>query len=437
MNGYPIGRRAFLRTSAILVGGLTVAACVDPSAMTGGEPTAEMIELRYHHRLGLECDNHGQWVDKFNEDRAGEVSVTMECFPPADYFKKLNTLIAGGTIGDAFWISSIEGYYRLAASGATRAIDDLVESSGFDLGNFYALNIDAARLGGELYGLPQLAHPGRVGLFYNPGLFADAGIDPPDDTWTYADLLGAAQEITNPDEGVYGFLPCLGYFCLLVYQRSWGGDMLNAEATEATLDSEESIAALRYVSDLFHVHGVSPLPGTMEQGTYQTFAANKLAMYQSGFWGEYVKNFVDPDGWAVAPMPLGTDTGIRGNMFESDPVCVSYASEHPQEMFECLTYFTTVDAQLGNYEAMGAPSVRPDVMASDTLQSSALMRVFGSIMAEALPLVLPANFRETEYFKTINEMLQVVWLGESDLDEVIGKVQEAAAEILAKPSLEA
>ena len=106
-------------------------------------------------------------------------------------------------------------------------------------------------------------------------------------------------------------------------------------------------------------------------------------------------------------------------------------------MFDCLTYFTTFDAQIGNYNAMGAPSVRPDVMASETLQSSALMRVFGGIMAEALPLVLPANFRETEYFKTINEMLQVVWLGESDLDEVIGNVQEAAAEILAKPSLEA
>ncbi|MCY3658481.1 MAG: sugar ABC transporter substrate-binding protein [Caldilineaceae bacterium] len=437
MNGNVIGRREFLRSSAILLGGLTVAACADPAAMTGAEPSMEPIELRYHHRLGLECDNHGQWVEKFNEDRAPDVSVTMECFPGADYFKKLNTLIAGGTIGDAFWISSIEGYYRLAAAGASRALDDLVESSGFDLSDFYALNIEAARLNGELYGLPQLAHPGRVGLFYNVGLFEDAGMEPPNDTWTYDDLLAAAAALTDPDEGVYGFLPCLGYFCLLVYQRSWGGDMLNGDGTVATLDSDESIAALRFVSDLFHENGVAPLPGTMEQGTYQTFAANKLAMYQSGFWGEYVKNFVEEDAWAVAPMPIGADTGVRGNMFESDPVCVSRASENPAEMFDCLTYFTTFDAQIGNYNAMGAPSVRPDVMASETLQSSALMRVFGGIMDEALPLVLPANFRETEYFKTINEMLQVVWLGESDLDEVIGDVQEAAAEILAKPSLEA
>ncbi len=439
MNGRKLSRRGFLHASGLALGSMALAACVDPSATatTATAPAKEAILLRYHHRLGTECDNHSRWVQQFNEDSYPDIFVKMECFPGADYFKKLNTLIAGGTIGDAFWISSIEGYYRLAASGASRPLDDLVAAAGFNLDDFYALNIEAARLGGSLYGLPQLAHPGRVGLFYNPGLFDAAGLDYPDDTWTYGDLLEAASALTNPDEGVHGFLPCTGYFCLLVYQRSWGGDMLNGDGTQATLDTEESRAALQYVSDLFHQHQVAPLPGTMEQGTYQSFAANKLAMYQSGFWGEYVKNFVAPDGWAVAPMPIGTDTGIRGSMFESDPICVSTNSEYPAETFDFVTYLTTYDAQIRNYQLMSAPSVRPDVMASDTLQSSALMKVFGSIMDEALPLVLPANFRETEYFKTINEMLQVVWLGDRSLEEVIGDVQIAAQEILAKASLAA
>lgn len=437
MNVRNLSRRHFLQAGAAFLGSMAVAACVDPSATATGAPAREAILLRYHHRLGTECDNHSRWVQQFNEDSYPDIFVKMECFPGADYFKKLNTLIAGGTVGDAFWISSIEGYYRLAASGASRPLDDLVAEAGFNLDDFYALNIEAARLGGKLYGLPQLAHPGRVGLFYNPALFDAAGMDYPDATWTYADLLEVATALTNPDEDVYGFLPCTGYFCLLVYQRSWGGDMLNADGTQATLDTEESIAALQFVSDLFHRHQVSPLPGTMEQGTYQSFAANKLAMYQSGFWGEFVKNFVAPDAWAVAPMSLGTDTGIRGNMFESDPVCISANSAHPAETFDFLAYLTTYDAQIRNYQLMSAPSVRPDVMASDTLQSSNLMKVFAGIMEEALPLVLPANFRETEYFKTINEMLQVVWLGESDLAEVIGNVQQAAHEILEKPSLEA
>ena len=196
MKGKKLSRRNFLNASGIALGSLLLAACVDPSATgTTTEPAKESILLRFHHRLGTECDNHSKWVQQYNEDFYPDIFVKTECFPGADYFKKLNTLIAGGTIGDAFWISSIEGYYRLAASGASRPLDDLVAESGFNLDDFYPLNIDAARLGGELFGLPQLAHPGRVGLFYNPGMFDEAGLDYPDDTWTYADLLEAASAL--------------------------------------------------------------------------------------------------------------------------------------------------------------------------------------------------------------------------------------------------
>ena len=85
---------------------------------------------------------------------------------------------------------------------------------------------------------------------------------------------------------------------------------------------------------------------------------------------------------------------------------------------------------------MGAPSVHPDVMASGTLQASALMRVIGSCMAEVWPLVLSANFGETEHFRTINDMLHVVWFGQSNLGKVIGKVRGTAATVLARMSRE-
>ncbi len=116
MNDGKLSRRGFLHASGIALGSMVLAACVDPSATATTAPAREAILLRYHHRLGTECDNHSRWVQQFNEDSYPDIFVKMECFPGADYFKKLNTLIAGGTIGDAFWISSIEGYYRLAAA---------------------------------------------------------------------------------------------------------------------------------------------------------------------------------------------------------------------------------------------------------------------------------------------------------------------------------
>ena len=119
------------------------------------------------------------WAESFNEDNAGEINVVIEDFPGSEYFQKINTLAAGGAIGDQFWISSIEGYFRLAATGVIRPLDDLIESSGYDLTEHYPATISAARLNGQLYGIPILAHPGRVGLFFNKNIFDDAGVELP------------------------------------------------------------------------------------------------------------------------------------------------------------------------------------------------------------------------------------------------------------------
>lgn len=135
-------------------------------------------------------------------------------------------------------------------------------------------------------------------------------------------------------------------------------------------------------------------------------------------------------------MPMGTETGIRGSMFESNPVCIFTNSQYPAETFDFLTYYTTNDAQVRNYEVMSAPLVRPDIIASDTLHSSALMRVFGGIMNEA-PSRTARQFPGTRVLQD-HQRNVADWLVRAKmLDEVIGSVQTAAAEILAKPSLEA
>lgn len=90
MNGNTVGRQEFLRSGAILLGGMMIAACAVRAAMTGGGPAQEMIEHRCHRRLGLECDNHSPWVEKFNEDRSPDVVVTMQCFPGAGQLRSLD-----------------------------------------------------------------------------------------------------------------------------------------------------------------------------------------------------------------------------------------------------------------------------------------------------------------------------------------------------------
>jgi multiple sugar transport system substrate-binding protein len=424
-----LSRRNFLKLSGGMAAGGLLASGLPAFAQDG-------VTIRSHTRSGRQADAQKFWAEQFNEDMAGEASVVIEDFPGSEYFQKINTLAAGGTMGDVIWISSIEGYFRLAATGVLQPIDDIIDSLGYDLEEHYPATISAARLNGKLYGIPILAHPGRVGLFYNKTIFDDAGVDYPDETWTMDDFLAAAIEVTDPDRRIWGFVDPEGsYFTSIVFIRAFGGDTLNADGTESMLNSEESIAALKFQSSLYNEHKVAPVPGTALQGPYQLFAANQLAMFQSGFWGSGVAQFVeDPSIVGVAPMPIGP-SGQRGSMFEFDPLCVTSFTENPEEAFKWVDYNTSFDAQLRVTKLHNVTASRPAVMADEVVQESDTLRVFSGVMEDALPLVLPANFRETEHFKFIGDQIQALWLGLGTVDDIIEDINDGAQAILDKAAL--
>lgn len=445
MSYKKLSRRDFLRMGTAGAAGLVLAACGGKDVevtrvVTEKETISERVEpilIRMHSRCGPEAEHFGLFAQKYNDDHFPDVHVKMECFPGGEYHTKLKTMLAGATIGDAFWDASIGSFYGIAASGALSPLDEYVDAAGYDLGQIYDFCVEAARYEGKLYGLPQVAHPGRAGLFYSPSAFDDAGVDYPDDTWTYDDLAAAAKELTNPDEGAFGFFdPERSYFTLLVLVRAWGGDMLNEDGTKCTINSPEAVAALQYMSDLYNKDHSIPLPAQMAEGLWQMFVAKKIASYQMGFWGETAKHFVGPDDWAVAPMPLGP-SGVRGGMFESDPVCMTAICEHKAETFEYLTYLASEESAWHNFNTGGTMSARPDVMTSEQVLGNKVMKVFAPALEYVGPLILPANLRITQFMKLIGERLSAVWLGEAVLEEVIDGIAQDAQTILDQPSLEA
>jgi len=456
-----ISRREFLRWSALGSAGALLAACapqvvertvevevpVQQTVITEVEvPVEQTVEvpvgteaivLRVHHRLGaVECDEWGYWAAKFNEEHYPDIFIKMECFPGSEYFQKLNTLAAGGTLGDVIWISSIEGFYRMSATGVFGPLDDLIAANATDLSGLYPLAVDAMKLNGQMYGIPQVAHPGRTGLYYLKSVFDNAGLAYPDDTWTYDDLLDAALQLTNADEGMWGYLdPESSYFSILVDLRAYGGDVINDDGTQCPINSPEAVEALKWRSDLYHVHKVAPLPGSVQMSYVQLLTAGKLAMHQNGFWGWSNTAYLDkPTDLGVAPMPKGP-TGHMGSMFECDPACLNANSMYKSEAFQYMEIFATREFQLHNWQNTGRTPCRPDVFESEDLLADPNMAVFSKIFDQAMPLVLPANFRETEYFKTLTEQLSAIWLGQTTVEESIDSIQQAGQAILDQPSL--
>src|SRR5436309_2221393 len=105
-------------------------------------------ELRLHMRAGSEDDTLNEVLPKFTADTG--ITVKLENIASAEYFTKLQTLIAGGTIGDVWWCA-YRNTPRFANNNVIMALDDLVKADNFDLSQYYAGAIGAATFQGKLF----------------------------------------------------------------------------------------------------------------------------------------------------------------------------------------------------------------------------------------------------------------------------------------------
>lgn len=186
-------------------------------------------------------------------------------FPGPEYATKINTLIAGGTLGDAFWTASIKGFNSYSASGVYEPLEELVAEEGFDLAAYFSSTVEALT-DGKLYGLPWGVHPGWYGLYYNKAMFDQAGVDYPTEDWTYEDLLEAAKKIAKPDEGIYGYATPLNYWGFEAATRAFGGNPISADGTTVTLGEADARAALQFLVDAIFTHRITPSPEDIVSG---------------------------------------------------------------------------------------------------------------------------------------------------------------------------
>ncbi len=140
----------------------------------------------------------------------------------------------------------------------------LLGGSKLDLDDFYPQALDAFRWNGSLRGLPTEIDA-RM-LFYNQDLFDEAGVEYPQSTWTWDDLVDTAVQLTEGEGNSrrYGFISYDGEWVddviLLAFQR--GGHLVDnlTAPTAPTLNDPALVDALRWYADLRWEYDVMPAP---------------------------------------------------------------------------------------------------------------------------------------------------------------------------------
>ena len=230
-----MSRRNFLRLSGASAVTLAIAACAAPTAAPSGDgeagATADTIQLRVQGNP----DNEQPLADLFMENNSNVdieyISVTG--IDHEEVASKILSLVAAGEQFD-IGFAATEATQLYAGQGLADALDDYVERDSEEMQEYFSdvhpSLVEAMMWEGSLYELPRDFN--AANMYYNVGLFEEAGFDHPSPDWTWEEWVDIARTIAGGEGADQRF----GYAWT---NRLWGSWMPWIFVNESNLLTEE------------------------------------------------------------------------------------------------------------------------------------------------------------------------------------------------------
>lgn len=415
-----------LASAAILaVSGCTAGASADSEAS---------LTIGYYAAAGSDADSTMRaLIDEFAEANP-DIDVKVEAAPYVDFFKRLRTQVAGNKAPDV-WLSDGVLVQEFAARGSLRDLSDRVA----DLDAADYIGLDHHRdTDGKLWAFPQAAQVPV--LYYNKTMFADAGIEAPTDDWNYDDLAAAAKKLTVDKNGdgaadAWGFRAFSPGFTESWWPqvRAFGGEIVNADRTEVTIDSSESAAALEWVKEAIDPKtGFAPdVVTTGSLGSPHELFANQTVAMSFGIYARAQAALAGNVDFDVVRMPTGPG-GDRGEVSIVNAWAVNgkstdteadaawkwiefFSGEEPQAAWAALGEGIPINAAVANSEAF---------LGADTAPANRQAFLDGMADAEDMG----ENAVWSEYTNFIGENITSALSGAMSIEDALADAQDKAQE---------
>lgn len=303
---------------------------------------AEVVEIVYQ-RYADNPDIELEFVEEFNTSHP-TIHVTVDSVPAVDAYQKVLLTTEAGIPPDIFMT-----HFTLssATTGLAMDITPLVEAEGTNWSNNFGQEAWVFHdYAGRHYAMPWRVSPTVV--FLNNKLLKKAGLEVPQDDWTWDDFLEYAKAMTHPENDEYGF--CLvgaadnttttlqfGAFLFAGGGRHIGDDGLSNLSNEATIDT------FNFLNSMIHEYKVVP-PGTASTVTNtctDLLAADKVGMWSNAdLWRGSLRNKYKGIDISLAPIPSKAG---KGAWIGGTGLAIANKSKHPEEAWEFIKFITSDD----------------------------------------------------------------------------------------------
>lgn len=385
-------------------------------------------------------------IEQFEKDN--DVTVKIIMTTADEYSTKLKAAITGKQIPDVFYVDpgSVQAYVK---SGIIKDITKDVEAS-VDLDNVWQYGVDSYRFDGALMGQGAIyAMPKDVGPFsfgYNKTMFEAAGIPLPsvDEPYTWDEFIDVAKKLTLDTDGD-GVLDQWGtglnvQWNLQSFVWSNGGDWLNDDRTEVTVDSPEFAEALQFFADMQNVAQVTPsVTDAQTLDTYQRWMQGEIGFFPVGPWDVPTYETLDFD-WDLIPYPVGS-TGETATWVGTLGIAVAESSKNADLATKLAIYLSTDETAQQSLVDAGVQVPNLKDMA-DTWVASATLPPANK--QEFLDIVnddgraLPANTTySAEWYDELFKNIQPVLDGTQTAADYLAEVQPRMQELLDKANADA
>lgn len=295
-----------------------------------------------------------------------KTKVQLNIIPAAQFVSKFGTAMAGGEIPDLVATDLVFSPYFASSYELTD-----ITSFARSLPYFDKLDQSHVRMAtyqGKLFGLPFSAEGSF--LLYNKGLFRQAGLDPNKPPTNWAEIEADSKKITALGNGIHGYYfsgagggPMIFTFLPLIWAS--GGDVLNANGSQATLTTSPAVkAALQFYNRLWTEGQVDP-GAKVDSGTnfLSTFTTGKVGMQGIGAFALATLKQQYPNiDFGVTPLP--GENGGTSSFAGGDNISIPAGSQHVSQAEDFIRWYLSDQTQINVVARDNSLPVRTDLISN-------------------------------------------------------------------------
>ncbi len=344
----PLGAIALAAVSAVaLVGcgsGFSSESATGSSTTLTNDSTDGLTVL-----IGSSSDAETAAVQKAVADWSASSGVKATVQVASDLSQQLSQGFASGDPADVFYLQSdyLAGY---ASNGSLLAYGDQLSNKD----DFYSTLVSSFTYDGQFYCAPK--DFSTLQLFINTDYWKASGLTDADYPTTWEELQDVATKLTTDDH--VGLTFSAEYARVGAFMVQAGGNLMNADSTEATANTDANVTALTEVKSLLNSGSVKYAADLGAGWGGEAFGNGDAAMAIEGNWlvGSLSADYPDL-GYKVVELPAGP-VG-QGTLQFTNCWGISQDSADQADAVALVEKLTSTDDQMAFSSAFGVmPSIQ-------------------------------------------------------------------------------